>query len=578
MRAMRFITVCFATGLFLTAGPAVRGQLIVINEVVEDEQDFETTDIDPDTREFVELFNADTEPVDLTGWTLGFYDLATGVTTIADTIPSGTIAPGGYFVIGGSAVPGVNYSPTDTNLWPNGASIFELRKPDVNNTLVDAVGLETFRGTELANATQDQLDQLKAGETVGIDAQGGWWGQIESNNAHPSDSNYPNRPLSLGRYLDGRDNNVNGRDFGMIPATPGASNNLPQVASHIVPDVDSTPVGSVLRDDYYASFKLPRVIDPGTVDTYNPNPITESPQEGWAIIAWDETGGGNAVYSNSYVNSFDLYAFIDPRPFNVTTADSTQSEATIYGIGSTDILFATPNSADLLTGQPGTGGDITSSANGSTGLGWLIQRRTSNTAGEQNSAAVLQLVDFNDGGDGVLADAPDWEVIQTIDLTGTDEGWHRLSLDYDPATGDVTAMFDDQSFDFSTLTDLVGNFYVGYRENLPGAGSPVGRPPTYDLFVAPPGGLDGDYNDDGSVDAADYVLWRKNVGTTGTLENDPIGGTIGEEHYNLWRANFGMAAPSTGANLGAAAAVPEPAALVLAALAMLRFVAGRRRT
>jgi hypothetical protein len=569
MKAIRCFALCIVAIGFLAADHTLHGQAIVINEVVEDEQDFETTDISPDTREFVELYNSGTTPIDLAGWTLAFYDLALGLDLTEDVVPSGTVAPGGFFVIGGSAVPNVNYSPKDTDLWPNGAGIFQLKNP--SGTLIDAVGLETFRGTELAMATQAQLDQIGAGETVGPDAKGGWWGQIESNNAHPSDATYPNQPMSLGRYRDGRDNNINGRDFGMIPVTPGQSNNLTQAESHVIPDVNATAVGTALHDNYYASFKLPRVIAPGTVSGINPNAITPSPQGGNAIIAWDETGGGNAVYSDSYVNKFQLYAYIDPRPFNVTAADTTQSEATIYGIGSTDVLFATPNSADLLTGQPGTGGNITSSANGSTGLGWLIQRRTSNAAGTQNSAAVLQLVDFNDGGDGVLADN-DWQIKGTVDLTGMNAGWHVLSLEYDPATGSVTAKYDDQNFNFNTVTGLVGNFYVGYRENLPGTGSPIARPPTYDLFVAGPAGVAGDYNNNGAVDAADYVVWRENMGTNNTLPNNSLPGPIGQAHYDQWRANFGK----SGGPGGLAAGVPEPSTVAIAVAFSLGALGWRR--
>ncbi|MEX2307915.1 MAG: hypothetical protein WD738_10005 [Pirellulales bacterium] len=73
-------------------------------------------------------------------------------------------------------------------------------------------------------------------------------------------------------------------------------------------------------------------------------------------------------------------------------------------------------------------------------------------------------------------------------------------------------------------------------------------------------GLPGDYNDDGKVDAADYVVWRKNHGTSNTLPNDPHGGTIGTDQYNTWRANFGSMAG--GASLSQAA-VPEPASLTL---------------
>jgi hypothetical protein len=63
--------------------------------------------------------------------------------------------------------------------------------------------------------------------------------------------------------------------------------------------------------------------------------------------------------------------------------------------------------------------------------------------------------------------------------------------------------------------------------------------------------LDGDFNHDGRVDAADYVVWRKNNGTPA--------------EYDLWRANFGMMA-GAGARSPAAAvgAVPEPQTLLIA--------------
>jgi hypothetical protein len=360
----------------------------------------------------------------------------------------------------------------------------------------------------------------------------------------------------------------------MLPATPGTSNNLAIVAEHEVTDVDSVAVGSVLRDDYYASFKLPRVINPGTADLYNPSVIPASPQGGRAIIAWDETGGGNSVHSDEYTNKFAIHAYINPTPFNNTTANTTQSEATIYGIGTTDPFFATPNSADLLTGQ--VAGNVTSSANGSTGVGWLIQRRTENEAGTQSSAAVLQLIDFNDGGDGVLADAPDWEVIETIDLTGMAAGWHVLGIEYDPASGDVTATYDDEefTFEFGTLADdrdMIGNFYIGYRENLPGTGA-TGRPPTYDLFIPPADDLLGDFNEDGKVDAADYVIWRKNGSSP--LPNDG-GAADSAARFTLWKANFGNMLVTGGGSGGGA--VPEPSSMMLVLLGVGALMPRGRR-
>jgi autotransporter-associated beta strand protein len=62
--------------------------------------------------------------------------------------------------------------------------------------------------------------------------------------------------------------------------------------------------------------------------------------------------------------------------------------------------------------------------------------------------------------------------------------------------------------------------------------------------------LAGDYNNNGVVDAADYVVWRKGLGTTYT-QND----------YDVWRAHFGQTAGS-GSGAVANAAVPEPATLL----------------
>jgi hypothetical protein len=69
--------------------------------------------------------------------------------------------------------------------------------------------------------------------------------------------------------------------------------------------------------------------------------------------------------------------------------------------------------------------------------------------------------------------------------------------------------------------------------------------------------LQGDFNHDDIVDAADYVAWKKG------------GGTFTPADYNTWRENFGESAPGGGA--GSFVAVPEPVAwlMILARCAML---------
>jgi hypothetical protein len=79
----------------------------------------------------------------------------------------------------------------------------------------------------------------------------------------------------------------------------------------------------------------------------------------------------------------------------------------------------------------------------------------------------------------------------------------------------------------------------------------------------------GDYNNNGSVDAADYVLWRDG----GTLANEAATpNMVTVEDYNEWRARFG-----NGLALGATTAVPEPAACSLATIALVAVARLRRR-
>jgi hypothetical protein len=97
-------------------------------------------------------------------------------------------------------------------------------------------------------------------------------------------------------------------------------------------------------------------------------------------------------------------------------------------------------------------------------------------------------------------------------------------------------------------------------------GGDVGSPGFVPGFAA---SLDGDYNGNNVVDAADYVLWRRAIDTSTALPNDTTPGSVTAADYELWRANFGKT-PSGGSAVGAAS-VPEPASSVMVIIAAMLY-------
>lgn len=88
-------------------------------------------------------------------------------------------------------------------------------------------------------------------------------------------------------------------------------------------------------------------------------------------------------------------------------------------------------------------------------------------------------------------------------------------------------------------------------------------------------GLGGDYNNDGTVNAADYTLWRNHLNENFQLQNEGgiTPGIVNQADYDFWKSQFGMHLGSGG---GSVQSVPEPAAWLLSMLA-LSAVAFRRR-
>jgi hypothetical protein len=129
----------------------------------------------------------------------------------------------------------------------------------------------------------------------------------------------------------------------------------------------------------------------------------------------------------------------------------------------------------------------------------------------------------------------------------TMDGTLQLALisGFTPAAGQSFNLFDWQSLvgTFSSLSlPALGGSLSWNTSQLYATGT---------VSVIGGGSLPGDFNLDGKVDAADYVVWR-----TGTV----VANT--QANFNLWRANFGNTAGS-GAGAQSTRAVPEPVALAL---------------
>jgi hypothetical protein len=80
----------------------------------------------------------------------------------------------------------------------------------------------------------------------------------------------------------------------------------------------------------------------------------------------------------------------------------------------------------------------------------------------------------------------------------------------------------------------------------------------------------GDYNQNGTVDAADYVLWRKKLGP-GALANE--GGVsnnaVDEADYRFWRSRFGATVTNPPVIGSPPSTVPEPSAFLLVTIGAL---------
>jgi hypothetical protein len=181
---------------------------------------------------------------------------------------------------------------------------------------------------------------------------------------------------------------------------------------------------------------------------------------------------------------------------------------------------------------------------------------------------------------------PDWRQVFAVFNSSSQGGWMQNQLDFPVAADDGGTLTQTLILDLAA-TGIKANAQA-YVDSGGGEGT------WFELFLIWQGGdlgtpvKAGDYNADNMVDAADYVVWRKNVGGT-TLPNETASlGVVDDVDYAEWQTYFGSEYGSgitsiidnirfANAGSGAGSAVPEPSSAVLALAAGLAFAGCRRK-
>jgi hypothetical protein len=138
---------------------------------------------------------------------------------------------------------------------------------------------------------------------------------------------------------------------------------------------------------------------------------------------------------------------------------------------------------------------------------------------------------------------------------------------YVPASGD--------SFDILDWGSITGTFLPFTLPTLPG-GLTWDSSSLYTSGLLKIGGILGDYNLNGGVDAADYVMWRSEENQSTLLAADgDFNHTVATGDYGVWRTNFGLLAGPASSLEGSE--VPEPPAALLLLVAIPGIVWRRVR-
>jgi hypothetical protein len=154
-----------------------------------------------------------------------------------------------------------------------------------------------------------------------------------------------------------------------------------------------------------------------------------------------------------------------------------------------------------------------------------------------------------------------WYVDDVLVSGANAEDFDIAEFGYGPGTYQVRALAYDDVIDHAHdggLLDLVRTKFELVQQEI-----------TWTLTLSPTT-IEGDYNEDGHVDAADYVRWRDTLGQAvvppGSGADGDGSGTVDSGDYDFWAARYGGATSESGTGTDLTQQVPEPGALVIASI------------
>jgi hypothetical protein len=149
-----------------------------------------------------------------------------------------------------------------------------------------------------------------------------------------------------------------------------------------------------------------------------------------------------------------------------------------------------------------------------------------------------------------------------------------LSVNYLPGQNEIATDYGSPGNYFLSTSNFIntnefGSFFATFLATDSSRYGDSNFVATFDL----PAVL-GDYNGNGTVDVADYVVWRNNPASL--MNEGATPNVVDEQDYIFWRSHFGDGS-GAGTGVGATSGVPESPAFILLALGGSCLSLGRRR-